>query len=96
MTANNPYVLRGLKMAQDSRYCFMVTEFCNGGTLKKEIKSAPRGYLSEDRAMSILYYLLLGYSSLVEKGIVHRDLKPANIMLHNGKPKIIDFGFCEV
>jgi len=32
----------------------------------------------------------------VEKGIVHRDLKPANIMLHNGKPKIIDFGYSEI
>lgn len=40
--------------------------------------------------------LLLGYQALVEKGIVHRDLKPANIMLHEGTPKIIDFGYCEV
>jgi serine/threonine protein kinase len=34
--------------------------------------------------------------SLVEKKVVHRDLKPANIMMHNGLPKIIDFGYCEV
>lgn len=41
MKVNNPNVLQGLKVAQDSRYCFMVTEYCNGGTLKKYIKSFP-------------------------------------------------------
>jgi calcium-dependent protein kinase len=35
MIVSNPYILKGLKVAQDNRYCFMVTEFCNGGTLKK-------------------------------------------------------------
>lgn len=38
----------------------------------------------------------MGYKKLREKRIVHRDLKPANIMFHNGNPKIIDFGYCEV
>jgi calcium-dependent protein kinase len=35
MIIHNPYILKGLKVAQDNHYCFMVTEFCNGGTLKK-------------------------------------------------------------
>lgn len=40
----NPFVLKGLKIFQDNRFCFMVTEFCNGGTLKKFIKD--KGFLS--------------------------------------------------
>jgi serine/threonine-protein kinase ULK/ATG1 len=26
---------------------------------------------------------------------MHRDLKPSNIMIHNGKLKLGDFGFCK-
>jgi serine/threonine protein kinase len=96
MILNNPYILQGFKVAEDAHHCYMITEFCNGGTLKEEIRSSPGGCLREDRAMAILYHLLLGFKGLVEKGITHRDLKPANIMLHNGMPKIIDFGYCEV
>lgn len=46
MSINNPNVLRGFKVTEDSRYCFIITEFCNGGTLKKYIRNAPEGYLS--------------------------------------------------
>ena len=35
MIISSPYVLQGLKVAQDHRYCFMITEYCNGGTLKR-------------------------------------------------------------
>lgn len=92
MLLDSPYVLRGLKIWQDSRFCFMVTEYCNGGTLKDLIEK--NGKLSEERSFSILHKILQGYQHLVEKGVVHRDLKPANIMMHDGSPKIIDFGYC--
>lgn len=77
---------------QDGRYCFMVTEYCNGGTLKKCIQE--QGKLEEGRALGIVRSLLEGYQCLVNGKVVHRDLKPANIMLHNNNPKIIDFGYC--
>ena len=25
-------------------------------------------------------------------GVIHRDIKPANILIHSGRPVIIDFG----
>ena len=47
-TLQSKYVLRCLKIAQNKKYCFMVTEYCDGGTLKDYIKeSNPNGYLSE-------------------------------------------------
>lgn len=30
---------------------------------------------------------------LHQNGILHRDLKPENILMHNGQPKLSDFGF---
>lgn len=42
MELRSPYVLKGLKVMQDGKYCFIVTEYCNGGTLKKHIQDNRR------------------------------------------------------
>lgn len=65
MSVKNPYILQGLKVAQDTKYCFMVTEYCNGGTLKRYIKNSKNGYLNEDKALNILHSLLLGERSII-------------------------------
>ena len=91
MELSSPYVLKGLKIVQDNKYCFMVTEFCNGGTLKKYIKD--HRFLNEEKSLNIVKSLLEGYQNLVDHRVIHRDLKPANILLKNNKIKIADFGF---
>lgn len=35
------------------------------------------------------------FKILTTRNIMHRDIKPTNIMLHNGKIKLGDFGFCK-
>ena len=94
MAVNNPYVLKGVKVVQNNRYCHIVTELCNGGTLKDAIRY--NGPLGEEKSLKLMTELLKGMCSLIGKGIIHRDLKPANILIHNGQAKIIDFGYCEV
>ena len=32
---------------------------------------------------------------MYEKKVYHRDIKPENILVHNGVPKIADFGFAQ-
>jgi serine/threonine protein kinase len=44
MTLNSPSILKGLRVMQDQKFCFIVTEYCNGGTLKNYIQS--KGLLS--------------------------------------------------
>ena len=92
MAVNNPHVLKGLKVVQNNRYCHIVTELCNGGTLKEVIKHS--GALGEEKSLKLMTETLKGMCSLTGKGIIHRDLKPANILIHNGQAKIIDFGYC--
>ena len=94
MAIESPYVLKGLKIWQDKKFCFMVSEHCNGGTLKQHIYK--KGKLEEEESLDLIRKVLEGYQHLVNKKIVHRDLKPANIMLHDKSPKIIDFGYCEI
>lgn len=92
MKVMNPFVLKGIKVAQNNRYCFIVTELCNGGSLKSMIRS--KGSLGEEQSLKILIELLKGMCGIIGNGIIHRDLKPANILFHNNQVKIIDFGYC--
>lgn len=91
MNISSPYLMKGIKVLENKHYCFMVTEFCNGGTLKEHIRA--NGAMNEQEAFSIMDNLLEGYADLLSQRILHRDLKPANIMLQDGTPKIIDFGY---
>jgi serine/threonine protein kinase len=43
-----------------------------------------------------VWKILNGYKFLNDKNIIHRDLKPDNILLHDGTPKIADYGFGKV
>lgn len=52
MNVINPHVLRGLKVIQNSEFCFLVTELCNGGTLKSLIKI--NGPLGEEKSFKYL------------------------------------------
>lgn len=94
MRVTNPFVLKGIKVVQNNRNCFIVTELCNGGSLKSMIRN--KGPLGEEESLRILTDLLKGMCSIIGKGIIHRDLKPANILFHNNQVKIIDFGYCEI
>lgn len=42
-----------------------------------------------------LEQIIEAFKILTSKNIMHRDLKPSNILLHNGKIKLGDFGFCK-
>jgi serine/threonine protein kinase len=39
MTINNPHILKGIRIVQDELNCYLITELCNGGTLKDFIKA---------------------------------------------------------
>jgi serine/threonine protein kinase len=42
-----------------------------------------------------LEQLFEAFKILTASNIMHRDLKPSNILIHNGKIKLGDFGFCK-
>ena len=98
---HHPNILKCFDIYQQERWCYIFTEYCNEGTLADLIKSkgscrCPSGRLREDDALDIFDSIVEGYKLCVEKKIAHRDLKPANILMHDGLPKISDFGYCEV
>ncbi len=68
----------------------IITEVAKGEELYDMISKKP---LSEEDAKKIFYQLADAIRVTHSKNIIHRDLKPEHIFVHNGKIKIIDWGF---
>lgn len=94
-TLNSPYILQFIKYIYTPNNQYIITEYCNQGELKLN-----RNY-TEVQIMKIFNCLLLALKELKNKSktnkitleIIHRDIKPSNILMHDGLPKLADFGF---
>ncbi|CAD8056305.1 unnamed protein product [Paramecium sonneborni] len=89
---NHKNIVKFLDFYETQNNFYIISEFCNGGDLREIIK---RGKLDSNSVINILRQILYGYYSLYQNSIIHRDLKPANILLHQGIPKLADFGFAK-
>lgn len=92
---NNPFFIKLIENFFTSNNYYILTEYCDGGTLAEDIQKRNAVY-TKTEVLEIAYQMILGLSSLAIKEIVHRDLKPENIFLKGGLYKIGDFGSSKV
>ncbi|KPP75458.1 cGMP-dependent protein kinase 1-like [Scleropages formosus] len=79
---------------RDTRYIYMVMEFCSGGELWTKLKES--GRFEESIAVFCAACVVEAYAYLHKRGILYRDLKPENLMLDKrGYVKLVDFGFAK-
>nr|XP_061806406.1 cGMP-dependent protein kinase 2-like [Nerophis lumbriciformis] len=77
---------------KDTRYIYMVMEFCGGGEIWTKLKEV--GRFDEQIAVFCTACVVEAYAYLHKKSIMYRDLKPENLMLDvRGYVKLVDFGF---
>jgi tRNA A-37 threonylcarbamoyl transferase component Bud32 len=69
---------------------YLVMELLRGETLGARIKSAP---FSPFDAIRLLGTILDAVDAIHQRSVLHRDIKPENIIVVDGVPKLIDFGF---
>ncbi len=91
-TGGSPYVIKYIDDPSTQNNIYLVTQFCNGGTLEELIEVDDAG-IDEKEATEYLMQILLGFSHLHKFDIMHRDFKPGNIFLHDGQIVIGDLGF---
>ena len=72
---------------------YLVMERLDGPDLATHLA---RGTLDERAARALFAPIADGMHAVHAHGIVHRDLKPANVMLHDGAPRIVDFGIAKL
>ncbi|GAA6098119.1 cGMP-dependent protein kinase 2 [Tachysurus ichikawai] len=79
---------------KDSRYIYMVMDFCSGGEIWTKLKEVRR--FEENVAVFVTACVVEAYAYLHKKDIMYRDLKPENLMLDSrGYIKLVDFGFAK-
>ncbi len=101
---NHQTVLRFIDVFKDRKNIYIITEYCNGGDLRKIINEK----LSEEDIRIYMIQIKNGLKYLHDQKIVHRDLKPQNILIHyerkdqynlvdhqDVKVKLADFGFAK-
>uniref|UniRef100_W5KR23 Protein kinase cGMP-dependent 3 n=1 Tax=Astyanax mexicanus TaxID=7994 RepID=W5KR23_ASTMX len=78
---------------KDTRYIYMVMEFCSGGEIWTKLKE---GRFEEKIAVFVTACVVEAFAYLHKKNIMYRDLKPENLMLDSkGFVKLVDFGFAK-
>ncbi|XP_067406606.1 cGMP-dependent protein kinase 1-like isoform X2 [Emydura macquarii macquarii] len=89
-----PFVVRLFGTFRDSRYVYMLLEFCEGGELWTKLREVR--CFEEPVAVFCAACVVEALDYLHSNGIIYRDLKPENLMLDKqGYVKLVDFGFAK-
>ncbi len=91
---SSPHIVSVYDAGQDGSDAFLVMELLTGPSLKDLIETV--GPLDLDRGLSVAAQTASGLADAHAAGFVHRDLKPGNVVMHNGVPKIVDFGIARL
>jgi len=92
-TLDHPNIVRFVHFDKNSKYYFLIFEFCGKGDLSDVIKNFYNGKVPEAEAQKFIQQIIEGIKAMKARNIVHRDLKLANILVSNDFfLKIADFG----
>lgn len=93
---SHPQIVRFYEMVWDGDDVFLLMEYVEGQTLRRELDIA-NGPLSLSRIREILAPICTALYYAHTRDIVHCDLKPGNILIdRTGKTFISDFGIAQV
>lgn len=98
LSLEHPNIVRCQGVEHNSHKRYLVTEYCEGGTLRDLLETEFN--LTIEQKLKIITDILEGLNCAHIKGIIHRDLKPENILLcvtpQGWSAKISDFGVAKI
>ena len=106
---NHPNIVKLIEVKKTKNHIYIVTEFCNGGSLFEKLNKYIKAYrkpFSEEIVQYLMRQLVSAINYLHKNKILHRDLKLDNILVNfptendknnmnmlSAQVKLIDFGF---
>ena len=92
---NNKSIIRYYESFETEKYCFMVMEFANGGTLSELTKKFKK--FDEEKAKYIFLKILEALIYLDYRKVDHRDIQMINMVLTSkNEIKLCDFEHTEI
>jgi serine/threonine protein kinase len=93
---NHPNIVRLYALHEDGLTAFMVLDYIEGSTLRREMRAHGRPF-SPGEAQGYLRPITAALGYAHHRGYVHCDMKPANVMIdRHGKVFVADFGIARV
>jgi serine/threonine-protein kinase len=87
----HPNIVPIYEVSADSRSCYLVMEFIEGGNLREFLRSGRKFEPLE--ATKLALDVCRGLDYAFQRGVSHRDLKASNVLISSlGQAKLVDFG----
>ena len=90
---SDPHVLGILDVSTDPHDFYLVTDYCDGGSLADRLRA---GRMMIPDVRSLAREASAGLAAIHAAGIIHRDVKPSNILRLAGRWVIGDFGIARL
>ena len=87
---SHPHILPLFDSGETDGFLYYVMPFIEGETIREKLNRETQCGIDEAVRISCEVADALDYAH--RHGVIHRDIKPENILLHDGRPMVMDFG----
>jgi len=87
---SHPHILPLFDSGEAGGFLYYVMPYIEGETIRDKLNRETQ--LGIDEAVRITTEVADALDYAHRHGVIHRDIKPENILLHDGRPMVMDFG----
>jgi serine/threonine-protein kinase len=87
---SHPHILPLFDSGEADGFLYYVMPYIQGETIREKLTRETQFGIEEAVKITTEVADALEYAH--QNGVIHRDIKPENVLLHNGRPMVMDFG----